>query len=59
MELFSKEAISDMIYCRELDEDDVEEMKMQHKEWFPLNYPDSYYHKTLKKGNIVKIGCFV
>ena len=30
-----------------------------HKEWFPLNYPTTYYNKLLSKDNIVAYGCFV
>ena len=58
-ERYSREEILSRIYFRELETRDVPELRLQHKEWYPLSYPDSYYEKTLKKEKIVKIGCFI
>lgn len=35
------------------------EVKALHKEWFPLNYPEDFYQKLLKKEDILAIGIFI
>ena len=34
-------------------------MRKLHREWFPLNYPDSFYDKLLHKPQVLPIGCFL
>ena len=36
---------------------DIEEMKVLHKEWFPINYPQKFFDKIVKT-NVIAIGCF-
>ena len=47
------------MYFRELEKMDLPDIKLLHKEWFPLNYPESYYEKLLKKKGIVALGAFI
>ena len=37
--------------------EDIQEVRNLHEEWFPLNYPDTFYSKILKNNHIA-IGCF-
>ena len=37
----------------------MDEIKNLHSEWFPLNYPDSFYNKILGKPDVIAIGCFI
>jgi hypothetical protein len=37
--------------------EDVFEVRNLHDEWFPLNYPDSFYKKIFRH-NYISIGCF-
>ena len=45
------------VYFRKLTQEDVDEVRKLHEEWFPLNYPDSFYNKVAKN-NVIAIGCF-
>ena len=47
------------IYYRDLKQEDLEEIRNLHAEWFPLNYPDKFYDTILEKKNVIPIGCFV
>ena len=47
------------MYFRPLHESDLKEIEAQHKEWFPLDYPKSFYTKILNKPNIITVGCFI
>ena len=38
---------------------DLAEIKALHKEWFPMNYPEDWYAKCLKKKNMIAIGIFI
>ena len=38
---------------------DLDEIKALHKEWFPLNYPDDWYAKCLKKKDMITLGIFI
>jgi hypothetical protein len=37
----------------------MDEIKNLHQEWFPLNYPDKFYEKILKKPGLIALGCFI
>ena len=52
-------AITENIYFRPIAQADMDEIKDLHKEWFPLNYPDSFYKKILTNNNVIAIGCFI
>lgn len=41
-----------------MDADDLLEVRKLHSEWFPLDYPESFY-KRIFKTNVISIGCFV
>ena len=45
-----------MVYFRELAPADINEMKLQHSEWFPAVYLASVYNNHQ---DFIKIGCFV
>ena len=47
------------VYFRDICQNDIEEIRNLHLEWFPLNYPDSFYDKILQKKNIIARGCFI
>mmetsp|Transcript_10087 Transcript_10087/g.17018 ORF Transcript_10087/g.17018 Transcript_10087/m.17018 type:complete len:174 (+) Transcript_10087:413-934(+) len=47
------------MYFRRLEQGDLTEIKNLHKEWFPLNYPQSFYDKVLLKPKIIPLGCFI
>ena len=47
------------MYFRPLESDDLQTIRELHSEWFPLNYPDSFYDKILIKTGIIAIGCFI
>ena len=38
---------------------DLDEIKALHKEWFPLNYPEDWYAKCLKKKDMITLGIFI
>ena len=54
-----REYIHTNMYFRKLNQKDIEEMENLHKEWFPLNYPDSFYQNVFKKNNTIALGCFL
>ena len=35
--------LNKMTRIRPLNQDDMDEIKNLHQEWFPLNYPDKFY----------------
>ena len=45
------------MYFRELGQKDLTDVRNLHEEWFPLNYPDSFYQK-ITKNNVIALGCF-
>ena len=47
------------MYFRPLQESDLKEIEAQHKEWFPLDYPKSFYAKILSRTNVITVGCFI
>ena len=46
------------IYFDQIGAKHVEEIKKLHEEWFPLNYPKSFYER-INRNNIIAIGCFI
>lgn len=54
----SHEIDASKLYFRQLNEDDIEEVRNLHLEWFPLNYTDSFYQR-IYKNNVLAFGCFV
>ena len=36
----------------------MEEVKALHEEWFPLDYPQTFYDRVFKV-NVIAVGCFV
>ena len=42
---------------RVLKRDDLDEVRLLHGEWFPLDYSDKYFEKALRD-TVVAIGCF-
>ena len=59
LENYSAEQIKDKIYHRTLQQSDLDEIRLQHTEWFPLSYPDDFYEKILFKPSVIAIGCFI
>ena len=55
----SREEILSKITFRNLNTDDLEEIRKHHLEWFPLSYPDDFYKKILKKNGVIAVGCFI
>ena len=55
----STDKIKENIFFRTLEQSDLDEIRLQHAEWFPLNYPDDFYEKILHKQNVIAIGCFL
>lgn len=51
--------LNKMTRIRPLNQDDMDEIKNLHQEWFPLNYPDKFYDQILKKPGIIALGCFI
>ena len=47
------------LYFRQLTQEDMDEIKNLHKEWFPLDYPETFYSNVLRKKKIIAIGCFI
>ena len=48
-----------MMYFRDLEQSDLDEIKNLHREWFPLEYPDKFYGRVLHKEGVIAIGCFL
>ena len=44
---------------RPLVQNDIQDCKKLFKEWFPLNYPDSWYNKILSKQRVIALGYFI
>jgi ribosomal protein S18 acetylase RimI-like enzyme len=38
----------DKIYYRQFTKDDIEEVKLLHKEWFPIDYDNDYFERIMK-----------
>ena len=55
--LNSKLAFLQVRYLRRLLEEDIEELKNLHEEWFPLVYGRSFYER-IHKSRVIAIGCF-
>ena len=36
---------------------DIEEIKVLHKEWFPIKYPQKFFDK-IRRTEVVAVGCF-
>ena len=56
---YSQDVILAKIKFRNLNTDDLEEIRKHHLEWFPLSYPDDFYKKILKKEGVIALGCFI
>lgn len=54
-----RKEILDKVYFRDITPTDMQEIKNLHREWFPLDYPDSFYDKILLKRHVIALGCFV
>ena len=51
--------VEQMFYTRELTAEDVQKMRLQHLEWFPIKYPDVFYDSLIHNEDYIQIGCFV
>ena len=47
----------DKMKFRTIRADDIEEIMALHKEWFPIDYSESYF-RTMHQKKIIPIGCF-
>ena len=47
----------DRILFRAIEQEDIIEIIALHKEWFPIDYPESYFLQ-MKQKRIIAIGCF-
>ncbi|CDW78806.1 n-alpha-acetyltransferase 60 [Stylonychia lemnae] len=46
------------IYFSQIKSKHLKELRYLHEEWFPLNYPDTFYDK-ITKNKVIAIGCFI
>ena len=59
LQCHSQDEILSKMKFRNLNTDDLEEIRKHHLEWFPLSYPDDFYAKILKKEAVIAVGCFI
>jgi len=59
LQQYTQEEILSKISFRNLNTDDLEEIRKHHLEWFPLSYPDDFYAKILHKNGVIAVGCFI